>query len=322
MYGPWSCRSTGVFPLAGGLLRSVAARALATSLTLLVLLAHAILAHIVLAHVLLAPVLLVPAHARPLDDVRTSGVLRVIVYDDNAPFSWTEPDGTVKGIDADVARAVAVHMGLKADVIARSAGEEADDDLRSNIWQGPRTGGVVGDVMMHVPMEKEFIVRNNLTMISNAYLQEEVVLAVHPDMVDPAAGLDPFKRAKLAVHFATTAHYFVMFADGGAYKNSVNPYKTFQSAVDSFVARQNAGLLGRRAQIEAALGDAKAGVVISKPSFDTHLRMSWTIGTAVKHDSRDTAYAFGNALSALIATGEIDAIFARYGVTRVPPPTP
>lgn len=268
------------------------------------------------------PTMVPGAAARPLDDVVESGILRVIVYDDFAPFSWTEADGTIKGIDADTARAIAARMNLKPDIIARTAGEEVDDDLRSNIWQGPRTGGLAGDFMMHVPMEKAFIARNNLVGISNAYHHEQVVLAIHPDMVDPAAGLSAFRNAKLAVQFASAAHYYVMFADNEAYKLNVNPYRKMQDAVESFLARDNAGIIGPRSEIEALLGDKRDAVRILEPSFDTDLRMAWTIGTAVRQDSRDTGYAIGKAMRELEASGELTQIFASYGVTRVSPPVP
>ncbi|MGD9784629.1 MAG: substrate-binding periplasmic protein [Hyphomicrobiaceae bacterium] len=271
--------------------------------------------------VLACSALLIPdAVARPLDDVKASGFLRVIVYDDNAPFSWTEADGTIKGIDADIARAIAASMGLKPELIARIAGEEVDDDLRSNIWQGPRTGGPVGDVMMHVPMEKEFIARNNLVQISNAYYHEQTVLVLHPDLADPAKGFAAFENAKLAVHFATTAHYYAMFVDEGRYKTSISPYVKFASAVDAFLKRQSAGLLGRRSEIEAALHDKDAKAVTIEPTFNTYMRMAWTIGTAVKHDSRDTGYAVGNALAEIEKSGELARIFRSYGLSYVAPP--
>lgn len=267
-----------------------------------------------------------PAAARPLDDVQSSNVLRVVVYEDNAPFSWTAADGTVKGVDADIARAIAAKLGVKADLIARYAGEEVDDDLRSNIWQGPRTGGLVGDVMMHVPMDKAFIVRNPLVQISNAYYHETTVLAVRRAAVgqpgDAKSALAPFKSAKLAVQFATAAHYYVMFADGGAYKLNINPYKKFKTAAATLLAGENAGLLGRRAEIEAALAANRDGIDIVQPLFDTDIRMEWTIGMAVKEDSRDTGYAIGNALAALMRSGEIKSIFESYGLTLVLPPTP
>jgi ABC-type amino acid transport substrate-binding protein len=267
-----------------------------------------------------------PAGARPLDDVKSSKVLHVILYEDNAPFSWTDADGTVKGADADIARAIAGRLGVKANLIMRYAGEEVDDDLRSNIWQGPRTGGLAGDVMLHVPMEKAFIARNPLVQISNAYYHERIVLAVRRDMAggvpDAKAALAPFRTAKLAVHFATAAHYYAMFADGGAYKTSINPYRKFKTAAETFLARENAGLLGRRAEIEAAIAGRADGIEIVEPQFDTELRMAWTVGMAVKEDSRDTGYAIGNALRELSDAGEVKAIFARNGLTLVPPPVP
>lgn len=264
------------------------------------------------------------AVARPLDEVKASGELRVVVYEDNAPFSWTDASGVVQGVDADLARAIADELGLRVNLIARIAGEKADDDIRSNIWQGPRTGGLVGDVMMHVPMEREFIARNPLAAISNAYYHEQVVLAVHPDVAvpdDPKAMLTPFRSAKLAVHFATVAHYYAMFADAGAYKTMLNPYLKFPSAAAAFRSRENLGLLGRRAQIEGELRGFP-GLKIVEPAFDTELRMAWTVGTAVKHDSRDTGYAVGNALDALSRRGKVKEIFERHGLTLVPPPAP
>ncbi len=262
--------------------------------------------------------------ARPLDEVRASGELRVVVYDDNAPFSWTDASGVVQGVDADLARAIAGELGVKANLIARIAGEEVDDDLRSNIWQGPRTGGLVGDVMMHVPMERAFIARNPLVAISNAYYHEKIVLAVQADAAVPAeprSMLQPFRAAKLAVQFATVAHYYAMFADDGVYKTNINPYRKFESAVAAFRSRENVGLLGRRAQIEAALKGIQ-GFKLVEPAFETELRMAWTVGMAVKENSRDTGYAIGNALNALLQRGEVAKIFERHGLTHFPPPVP
>ena len=263
-----------------------------------------------------------PAVARPIDEITASGVLRVIVYDDNAPFSWTADDGSIKGIDADIGRAIAARLGVKADIIARTAGEEADDDLRSNIWQGPRTGGLVGDVMMHVPMEKEFIARNNLVAISNAYHHEQTVLVVHPDMVDPEKGLAAFDSAKLAVQFATVAHYYAMFADAERYKANINPYRKFDAVAEAFLDRSNAGILGRRSEIEAALAGKAGDFRILHPKFETYMRMAWTIGTAVKFDSRDTGYEVGKAMAELRASGALERIFKAHCVTLVEPPAP
>lgn len=259
--------------------------------------------------------------ARPLEDVRESGVLRVNVYTDAYPFSWVEGD-KVLGIDADIGRAVASELGLKADIIARAAGEEVDDDIRSNIWQGPRTGGVKGDVMLHVPMEKELIARNNLAAISSSYFHEDVVLVLKTDVLGDDAGLDAFQEGKgnkVACQFATSAHYFLAFTQDGKLRNNVSPYIKFESAVENFLEGGSAGLMARRAQVEAALKGKGLSLKTLTPEFPETLRSNWNIGIAVKEDSRDLGYAVSGALRKLRANGELAKIFEQYGVSYVAP---
>jgi len=259
--------------------------------------------------------------ARPLDEVKEAGELRVIVYTDAKPFSWEDGDKVV-GINADLGRAIAKQLGVKPKIIARGAGEEVDDDIRSNIWQGPRTGGVKGDVMMHVPMERELIARNNLAAISNAYYHEEVILALKSDVMGEDADLQSFqdgKGNKVACQFATSTHYFLAFADDGKLRNHVSPFIKFESAAENFLEGGAAGLMGRRAQIESALGGSDLKLRFLTPEFPETLRSRWNIGMAVKEDSRDLGYAIGGALRKLKASGELAEIFQKYGVSYVNP---
>lgn len=260
--------------------------------------------------------------ARPLDEVREHGTLRVNVYTDFKPFSWEDESGKVVGIDADLGRALADKLGLKADIIARRAGEEVDDDIRSNIWQGPRTGGVKGDVMLHVPMDRELIARNNLAGISNAYYHERVVLALKSDVLGPGATLDAFedgKPNKIACEFGTSTHYFLAFTRDGKLRNNVSPYKQFEGAVENFLEGGSTGIMGRRAQIEAALAGVDLQLEFSEPEFPKTLKDRWNVGMAVKEDSRDLGYAIGGALRELKASGELAKIFKKYGVSLVDP---
>lgn len=273
------------------------------------------------AFVLLAFAIASNAVARPLDDVRAHGVLRVNVYTETWPFSWVE-DGQVLGIDADIGRAIAKELGLKADIIARGAGESVDDDIRSNIWQGPRTGGVKGDVMLHVPMDRELIARNNLAAISNSYFHEEVVLAVKTDVLGEDAGLNSFvdgKGNKVACQFGTSAHYFLAFTQDGKIRNNVSPFKKFESAAETFLEGSSSGLMARRAQVEAAVNGKDLELKYLKPEFPETLRSKWNIGIAVKEDSRDLGYAIGAALRKLRANGELAKIFNKYGVSYLAP---
>jgi len=247
--------------------------------------------------------------------------LRVVVYEDNKPFSWTEHD-VAKGIEVEVARRLATGLGVEAEIIVRIAGEEVDDDLRSNIWQGPRTGGAIGDVMLHVPTDRELVRRNPLVHIANAYLLEEVVMATHPDLIGATDGFAPFATLKIAVQFATAAHYFIAFADEGLYRSNVNPYLKMRDAASSFLERESAGLLGRRAQIEAELHGRMDAIRITEPAMPGMLKTRWTVGTAVKEDSRDLSYAIGNILREMVTSGELARIFANFGTTYTPPPVP
>ncbi|MFN3288576.1 MAG: ABC transporter substrate-binding protein, partial [Sphingomonadaceae bacterium] len=86
-------------------------------------------------------------HAAPLQAVRAKGVLRVAVYRDFRPWSWRE-GGQLAGIDADLGRALAETLGLRADLWDFMADEEVGDDLRNTVWRGPLTGGQVADVML------------------------------------------------------------------------------------------------------------------------------------------------------------------------------
>ncbi len=261
------------------------------------------------------------AGARPLDDVIEAGELRVIVYTNAKPFSWEE-GGKVVGINADLGRAIAKQLGVKPKIIARGAGEEVDDDIRSNIWQGPRTGGVKGDIMMHVPMERELIARNNLAAVSNAYYHEEVILALKSDVLGEDADLQSFqdgKGNKVACQFATSTHYFLAFADDGKLRNNVSPFIKFESAAENFLEGGAAGLMGRRAQIESALNGSDLKLRFLIPEFPETLRSRWNVGMAVKEDSRDLGYAIGAALRKLKASGELAEIFEKYGVSYVDP---
>ncbi len=96
-----------------------------------------------------------PAAARPLDEVRDSGTIRIAVYRDFAPFSEVH-DGRFEGVDVDIGRALAQRLGVAVEFMPVTAGESVDDDLRNAVWKGHYLGGGVADVMLHVPVDRRF----------------------------------------------------------------------------------------------------------------------------------------------------------------------
>ena len=264
-----------------------------------------------------------PAAARPLDDVLAAKSLRVIAYLENAPFSWEAAGGSVKGIDVDIGRAVARELGVEAEVILRMQGEKADDDLRANVWKGPLTGGGVGDIMMHVPIDREFALRNReAAVIGNPYFQEQVVVAIHPELTGDAPAFDVFKEKdkKIAVQIATVADYFLMSYQDGALIENVAHHVKAEAGAKEFAGKEVAAWMGVRSKIEALLSDQSVEPKIVRPDMDGIVRRDWVVGMAWNEKSRDLGYAIQAALDKLKASGEMKKIFADYGVTYVEPP--
>jgi len=117
-----------------------------------------------------------PARAAPVEAVRAKGVLRVAIYRDFRPWSWRE-GGELRGIDADLGRALAQALGVKADLWDFMADEEVGDDLRNTVWRGPLLGGTVADVMLHAPYDLQFGRRHDRVALVAPYYRESFALA-------------------------------------------------------------------------------------------------------------------------------------------------
>lgn len=258
---------------------------------------------------------------RPLDDVTASGTLRVIAYLNNKPFSFEAEDGLPHGIDVEVAQAIAQELGVKAEVVLRMQGEEADDDLRSNIWRGPLTGGGTGDLMMHVPVDREFAARNPEAVIGNAYFEQRIAVAIDPAVIAKIDTFDLFKSKPIAVQLGSVADYFLMTYDRGALIDNVNHYVKPPSGAKLFADKTVPALMGVRSHIEGTLHEAGIKPVIVEPPLSPAFKSKWIVGMAVDEKSRDLRDAIGRALSALRASGKLQQIFARHGVTYIAPET-
>ena len=260
-----------------------------------------------------------PIAARPLDEVVGSGVLRVIAYLDNAPFSWDD-NGTPKGIDVDIAKAIANELGVKPEIILRMPGEKGDDDLRVNVWKGPLTGGGVGDLMMHVPIDREFAARNPEAVIGNPYFQERIALAIDSDRTGLNPTFDIFKRMKIGVQLGTVSDYFLMRFEDGALIDNISHHVRAEDGAKEFKSKEIAALMGQRARIEALLHDIGVMPRIAEPVMDGIVRSQWVVGMAWKENSRDLGYHVQADIEKLKANGKLAEIFRSYGVTYIEPP--
>ncbi len=259
--------------------------------------------------------------ARPLDEVVASGTLRVISYADNAPFSFEE-SGAARGIDVDLAQAIARELGVKADIVLRMQGEKVDDDIRANVWRGPLTGGGTGDLMMSVPIDRELSLRNPEAVFGNPYFQERIAVAIHPDMTGSAPTFDVFKTQKIGVRLGTVSDYFLLSYQDGALINNVSHHVRPDAGAKEFASKEIAALMGVRSELEMQLANAKLAVPLVEPDMTGIVRRDWILGMAWKENSRDLGYAVQAALEKIRSSGELDRICQAYGVSYSPPPAP
>lgn len=253
------------------------------------------------------------AMSRPLDDVTKSGSLRIAVYQDFEPFSYME-NGELTGIDVDIGKALAKSLNLKPSFMNLQADEDVDDDLRNAVWKGHYLGGGVADVMLHVPVDPQVKQRNEFVVIFGRYFTEGIAVAADPNKVKNVVTMAPFLDEKIGAEIDTLASFYLGSAFGGQLRDNMVSYKSIASAAEGLKNREVAGLMAIRSQADWAAKVAGAPIAVVQPSMPGLMVRNWDIGAAVKHDSRDLGYAIGDELTKLRQSGEMEKIFAKYGV--------
>lgn len=253
-----------------------------------------------------------PASA-DMDKIRQSGSLKVAVYKDMAPFS-----SEAGGIDVDIADALAKKLGLKLALLPFPAGEDVGDDLRNMVWKGHYLGYGPADVMLHVPVDRFLIARNDKVEIFAPYYRETVRLAYSKDAVPRFDGLDSLQGREIGVEKVSIAGVLLLGEGEGKFRDKVRIYPTAVEALQDLKAGKLAGVLAHRSEIESVLrDDARFG--IQQVAFQRLPAQGWAVGMAVKKEARDLAQALQQALAELTASGEMGRIFARHGVAPVTP---
>lgn len=256
------------------------------------------------------------ARAESLDQIRKKGEIRIAVYNDYPPYS---SDG--RGLDVEVARALAARLGLKASLMWFNADENMDDDLRNVVWKGHYLGGGTADLMMHVPVDRVLIDNNDKVAIFAPYHRDELAIARSvsrvPNMTG-MAGLEAFTREKIGVETATLADDFLMGAFGGRLRENVVHFKSVPLAASALKEGQLAAVMAPRTELDAAVGKVP-GIAVSPFAPRSIAVSAWNIGVAVEADNPELKQAVADAIRSLLADGTLERIFAASGVTHVRP---
>lgn len=260
------------------------------------------------------------AQARSLDDVRATGTLRVTVYRANPPFSYVDDQGKLTGIDVDLAAALAKGLGVKVEYFPIRDGDDISDDLRNGVWRGSVVGDAPGDVMMHVPYDKQLEVSNDLVRLFAPYDVDRLALAVDPDKAKQAEDFSLFEERKVGVDVGTLADMILVSAREKKLLNNVRHFRGTAKAYAAFERGEVDAVYGMRSEIEPLSKKSTRPVTLIAPAH--RLARDWAVGLAVRVNATDLGYALADQIDQLRKSGELAQIFARYDVTLATPARP
>lgn len=254
--------------------------------------------------------------------IRASGVLKVAVYKDNAPFSGGAA-ADMKGLDVALAEGLARQLNLKLSLLPFDAGENMHDDLRNMVWKGHYLGYGPADVMLHVPADKYLAQKNPQVMIFAPYMRESLVLVHDARQLAVAAAPEDLKGVPLVAERGAGAASVLMGYGGGLLRQQVSIHNTGQEAVQAAVDGKAVAAFVTRAQAESVLSrnpDSASHFRMSKLSFNNGIvDTGWPVGMAIKAAHKDLGQALEAALKSLRESGELLSIFQQQGMTLTAP---
>lgn len=244
--------------------------------------------------------------ATPLTRVLERGVLRVGLYHDMPPF---HVDG--KGIDVDLAQALAESLGVKPALLPFHADDSMNDDLRNMVWRGHYLGYGPADVLLHVPVDPPLMEASPQVSIFAPYCRERVAIARRLEQLPQLDSFSQLRGQAIAVPGQSLAGWLLIGADDGAYKNQLNTrWKDGAEAARALRRGEVAVAAGLASELESVLrGDTRFAV--SPLPSPRAPRDGWAVGMAVKRDAVELAQALQRSVNALAASGRLQEMFLR-----------
>jgi ABC-type amino acid transport substrate-binding protein len=245
--------------------------------------------------------------------IKQSGLLKVAVYNDFAPFSDNN-----KGIDIDLANALAKKLGFKLQLLPFQAGESLGDDLRNMVWKGHYLGYGPADVMLHVPVDQILRVQNDKVEIFAPYHRELVRLVRDIRKVPIFDNLDSMEGKNIGVEKVSLAAVVLLGAEDGKFREKVKIFDSATQALEKLKAGELDGVLATKSEIESVIGK-DPNFQISEVHFERLPPKGWVIGMSVKKSDPELVKAVQDATNELITSGEMAKIFSNFGVELVTP---
>lgn len=252
-----------------------------------------------------------PVAAEEMEKIRSSGRLTVAIYDDYAPFS-----GKAGGIDHDLAEALAKKLNLKLSVLPFPAGEDISDDLRNMVWKGHYLGFGPADVMMHVPVDRNVMLKNDKVEIFAPYYRDSIKLVRDLKAIPDLRGAESLEGKKLGAEKVSISAMVLLGEP--ALRESTTIFPTPIEALQKLKAGELDAVVASRAEIESVIRDDQRFEITDAP-FQRLPRNGWVIGLSVKKEHVELAQLLQKAVNELFESGEMAALFAKHGVRSIKP---
>ncbi|QJP09329.1 substrate-binding periplasmic protein [Pseudomonas multiresinivorans] len=263
------------------------------------------------------------AGVRPYEDMVASGVLRVAVYENFPPYSFMQ-DGQPRGVDIDLAQHLASGLGVRAEFLWVTPGERLDDDLRNFIWKGHYLRpGVVADMMLRVPYDRQYANRRNdvgefaneQVVMFGPYQRERWQVVSDDRRLAEVDTIAAFREHPIGVELDSVPSFYLTSVLGGQLSRMTIHFPSTQAAFDGMRAGKVDAVMALRGELDWMR--AQAADEHLKNAENTYPNLGqpeWDIGMAVHESNRQLSNALDGELEELVRSGEMEKLYAAYGV--------
>lgn len=263
------------------------------------------------------------AQVRSFDEIIASGVLKAAVYEQFPPYSYQE-NNQARGLDVELAQKMAEALGVKLELMWISPGKKLDDDLRNFIWKGHyMRPNELADVMLRVPYDRAFSQRrNDVGELANKqvhmfgpYQRERWQVAHDTRRLPEVPSIAVFAYHPIGVELDSVPSFYMTSVSNGQMRAKTQHFASNQAAFAAMQAGNVDAVMALRGEIDWMLHEANdPQLKAAENAYPEMGRQLWDIGMAVHEANRQLAHELENATAELIERGELQAIYARYGV--------
>ena len=212
-----------------------------------------------------------------------------------------------------MAEALAGKLGVKMTPLWFTAADDVAGDLRKMVWKGTPIGYGPADLMMHVPVDPQYMAKVDQVKIFGAYHRERFAIGRQLEALPSLENLEPFEKLSLGVEGESMGALVMLSADGGRYREKLKIFKSTEDAIAALKSGAVAAVLGQQGELENGVG-ADSRFAIDLPPNQLLKMQQWRIGLAVKAENVELTNALETAMSELMADGTVTRIVQGYGL--------